>query len=109
MGTTCTEIGLAFLPKFKAAGGFAREELKKSPDGKWRGKTHSRLPCTYRRGLGAYAQEYTNWCSIDTDIEVDLLSDKRIEGISTGWEKFDCRKCEPQGKPEQKPFTLIPK
>jgi hypothetical protein len=95
-------------PDFKAAGGFSRSELKKSPDGKWRGKNHARLPCTYKRGLGVYAQDVTNWCSREDDMEIDLLSDKRIEGISVGWDKFDCKKCEAKGV-AQKSFTLIPK
>ena len=92
----------------KAAGGFMRTELKKSSDGKWRGQTHSRLPCTYTRGLGAYAQNVTNWCSLEGDMEINLLSDKRIEGFADSFGKFDCRKCEPKEK-TTKPFTLIPK
>ena len=96
-------------PDVKTAGGFQRSELKKSSDGKWRGKTHLRLPCTYTKGLGAYARNFTNWCSRETDLEIDLMSDKRIEGIATGSVKFDCRKCEAEGKVEQQSFTWIPK
>jgi hypothetical protein len=95
-------------PEIKTAGGFVRSKLKKSPDGKWRGKAHSRLPCTYQKGLGVYARNVTNWCSRNDDTEIDLLSDKRIEGIGTSWEKFDCKKCEPEGV-GQKPFRWIPK
>jgi hypothetical protein len=95
-------------PNVIAAGGFMKAELKKSPDGKWRGKGHVGLACTYQKGLGAYARNVTNFCSRDDDMEIDLLSDKRIEGIGAHWEKFDCRKCEPHGM-EQKPFTWIPK
>jgi len=58
--------------------------------------------------VDAFARNYTNWCSIDSDIEIDLMSDKRIEGISTTSEKFNCMKCEPE-KAERKPFTWIPK
>jgi hypothetical protein len=43
-------------PDIKAGGGFARDELKKSSDGKWRGKVHQRLPCTYTQGWGAFAR-----------------------------------------------------
>lgn len=92
----------------KTAGGFARSELKKSPDGKWRGKGHQRLPCTYTRAVTGL-HNFTNWCSRDDDIEIDLMSGKRIEGIITGSEKFDCKKCEAQGGVEHKPFTWIPK
>jgi S1-C subfamily serine protease len=96
-------------PDVKTAGGFVRDELKKGPDGKWRGKAHQRLPCRY--DAGAWRQHYfvTNWCSRDFDIEIDLMSDKRIEGIGTESEKFDCYKCESQGRTVQKPFTWIPK
>ena len=94
--------------QIKEAGGFTRSELKKGSDGKWRGQAYARLPCTYTKGLGAYARTVTNWCSRQDDIEIDLLSDKRIEGISVGWQKFDCKNCEPK-EVEHKPFTLIPK
>ena len=96
-------------PEIKAAGAFTRSEMKKAPDGKWRGKVHSRLPCTYTVGRGVFARQFVNWCSAETDTEIDLLSNKRIEGFGTGWEKFDCRKCKMEGKIEQKPFTWIPK
>jgi hypothetical protein len=43
-------------PDVKTAGGFVRDELKKTPSGKWQGKSHQRLPCTYKRGVGAYAR-----------------------------------------------------
>jgi hypothetical protein len=92
----------------KNAGGFARSELKKESDGKWRGKARTRIPCQYTRGLGAYAQTYTNWCSLERDQEIDLLSDKRIEGFSVAWAKLDCRTCKPKDE-ERKPFTWIPK
>lgn len=92
----------------KNAGGFSRTELKKDADGKWHGKSRTRLPCQYTRGFGAYERTYTNWCSLEGDAEIDSLSDNRIEGISISWQKFDCRKCEPKGE-ERKPFTLIPK
>jgi S1-C subfamily serine protease len=95
-------------PEVKTAGGFARAELKKSPDGKWRGKVHSRLPCSYTKGLGVYARTIINWCSREDDMEVDLLSDRRIEGLAVRWQKFECKNCEAKGM-EQKPFTWIPK
>ena len=94
---------------WKASGGFGRSELKKNPDGKWRGKNNTRLPCKYTRGHGAFMREFVNWCSTERDIEIDLLSDKRIEGVGTRFEKFDCGKCKSEGKAEQKSFTWIPK
>ncbi|MGA8149684.1 MAG: trypsin-like peptidase domain-containing protein [Terriglobales bacterium] len=95
-------------PEIKTAGGFSRSELKKSTEGKWLGKAHARLPCTYTKGLGVYARTITNWCTREDDVEIDLLSDKCIEGISISWVKFDCKNCEAKGV-EHKPFTLIPK
>jgi V8-like Glu-specific endopeptidase len=94
--------------QIKDAGGFGRAELKKESDGKWHGKNRTHFPCQYTRGLGVYARNYTNWCTLDDDIEIDLLSDKRIEGISLSWQKFNCSKCEAKDE-ERKPFTLIPK
>ncbi len=96
-------------PDVKTAGGFVRDELKKSPDGKWLGKRHSHLPCKY--DAGGWREHYfvTHWCSRHIDIEIDLLSDKRIEGIFTGLEKFDCSKCEAKGGIEVTRFTWIPK
>jgi hypothetical protein len=96
-------------PETKAAGGFSRSELKRATDGKWQGKNNERLPCKYTRGHGAFAREFVNWCSSEHDIEIDSLSDKRIEGMGDAFEKFDCGKCKPEGKTEQKPFTWIPK
>lgn len=95
-------------PELKTAGQFSRAELKKSSDGKWRGKVRAHFACSYRRGFGAYAQNVVNWCTRDDDMEIDLLSDNRIEGLSVGWQKFDCKKCEASGV-ENKPFTFIPK
>jgi hypothetical protein len=90
------------------AGGFNRSEVKKASDGKWHGKSRTRFPCQYTKGLGVYARTITNWCNLEHDYEIDYLSDRRIEGIAVRWDKFDCRKCEPKGE-EQKSFTLIPK
>jgi len=87
-------------PDIKEAGGFVREELKKGSDGKWRGKGHSLLP--YQCG------NVTNWCNDERDVEIDFLSDKRIEGFARGWEKFDCAKCKADGV-KVITFTWIPK
>lgn len=87
-------------PDIKDAGGFVREELKKGSDGKWRGKGHSLLP--YQCG------NVTNWCNDERDVEIDFLSDKRIEGFARGWEKFDCAKCKADGV-KVITFTWIPK
>lgn len=93
----------------KSGGAFTGGELKKNSDGNWRGVQHSRFPCAYTRGVGAYAQSYTNWCSRNTEIELHFVSSTRIEGLSVAPEKFNCMKCEPLGKEQQKPFTWIPR
>jgi len=87
-------------PDIKKAGGFVREELKKGSDGKWRGKGHSLLP--YQCG------NVTNWCNDERDVEIDFLSDKRIEGIARSWETFDCAKCKGDGV-KVMTFTWVPK
>jgi S1-C subfamily serine protease len=86
-------------PATEERGGFMRGELKKSPDGKWRGKVHSLRPCQYLNVV--------NSCLLEGDYEIDLLSDKRIEGIGPYW-KFSCKNCGVK-KVERTPFTLIPK
>jgi V8-like Glu-specific endopeptidase len=86
-------------PATQERGGFMRVELKKSPDGKWRGKVHSLRPCQYLNVV--------NSCLLEGDYEIDLLSDNRIEGIGPYF-KYTCKKCEVK-KVERMPFTLIPK
>jgi Trypsin-like peptidase domain len=88
-------------PAARAAGRFARSELKKDPDGKWRGKTHEHEYCSYSGGG-------TNVCNFDTDIEIDFMSDRRIEGTRTTWTKFDCKRCQSK-LVEHVRFTWIPK
>jgi S1-C subfamily serine protease len=80
-------------------GGFTRSELKKVGD-KWVGKSHSHTPCQY------YNQ--VRWCSLDGDIEISKIATSRIEGRATGWTKFNCRRCQPEGV-SMKEFTWIPK
>lgn len=92
----------------KEAGAFQRGELKKAAGGKWKGSIHTGFPCPYTKGFGAYARTYKNFCSVDLPIEIDLLSDRRIEGRRSGFDKFDCGRCKPE-KVEERPFTWIPK
>jgi hypothetical protein len=87
-------------PEVKADGAFIRDELKKGFDGKWRGRARSLLPCEYQGAI--------KYCKHELDFEIDLLSDKRIEGIAMDEERFDCGKCASQGA-KQIPFTWIPK
>jgi S1-C subfamily serine protease len=98
--------------EYLKAGAFNRAEVKRGPDGKWRGKDRINWPCEYRHGFNGVLQPRdtdTHMCSITEDIEIDSLSATRIEGILTTSEKFNCGRCEGTGKPIQSPFTWIPK
>lgn len=96
-------------PVMKSGGGFVRGELRKLSDGTWKGVEHSRFPCRYTRGHGAFAQTFTNWCSRNLEMALHFTSTTRIEGSVTVSEKFNCMKCESEGNDQQQPFTWIPK
>jgi hypothetical protein len=85
---------------------FVRSRLKKDSDGRWRGTTHAFLPCQLKDQRTGQAR--TNWCRINSNAEVDSLSDRRIEGITEASDNFDCRKCLPKDV-KRLPFTWIPK
>jgi S1-C subfamily serine protease len=75
---------------FRSHGVFIRAELKKTGD-KWVGK------------------EIRNWpCRFEVDMEIDEVSETRIEGKNMTWPDFNARKCQPK-YPELKQFTWIPK
>lgn len=93
---------------------FMRLELKKSGE-KWIGKARSYLPYEYKSSYFDFwrtgqtiGTANVNWCRVEVDVEIDKLSDARVEGKSQGYESFDAKKCHP-GKLEWKPFTWIPK
>ena len=69
-------------------------------------KVRAHMPCEYRGGYPA--RNIVNWCTTDEDMEIDFLSDKRIEGLGVSSSKVNCKKCELE-KPERKAFTWIPK
>jgi S1-C subfamily serine protease len=48
------------------------------------------------------------WCRIETDIEIDKVSDSRIEGKAMAWPSTNVKKCEPEHA-ELRAFTWIPK
>jgi hypothetical protein len=78
---------------------FARADLKKLGT-KWVGKSVSYLP---------YATRISQvWCRIEAEMEIDSITDSRIEGKSTAWQSTNVKKCQPV-KPELKDFVLIPK
>jgi len=90
-------------PELRSGGGFIRSELKRQADGTWRGKTRSLLP-----GYKTESGILTNWCQGETNIQINLLSNKRIEGVAIGFKKYDFQKCKATGEAQQ-PFTWIPK
>lgn len=93
---------------------FMRVELKKSGD-KWIGKARSLLPYEYKSSYFDFwktgqtmGTASVNWCRLEVDLEIDKLSDARIEGQAQNFASFDAKKCKP-GKLEWKPFAWIPK
>ncbi len=89
------------MPKeLQGTGAFVRSELKKGTDGSWHGKSRAYIPCNHHATV--------KWCKQEQDLEIDKLSDSRIEGIATNWDSFDCGKCSPKNV-HQQPFAWIPK
>lgn len=86
-------------PSLQSTMAFARSELKKAGD-KWVGKSVSYLPAKDGRSV--------KWCRIEMDVEIDAVSDSRIEGRSQGWESFKAKNCQPENV-IWKPFVWIPK
>jgi S1-C subfamily serine protease len=85
---------------------FTRSELKKDSDGHWRGKAINYAPFQYYDIWTK--QQLVKWCRVEATIELTLISDSRIEGTGTAWEKFDVKKCQPK-ETKQQSFTWIPK
>lgn len=86
-------------PALLSTTAFIRAELKKTGD-KWVGKNISYLPYSTRTGQ--------KWCRIETDFEIDKLSDSRIEGMGLAWPSTNVNKCQPEHA-EMKQFIWIPK
>jgi hypothetical protein len=78
---------------------YNRAEFKKTGE-KWVGKRITYLPVKYHAGI--------KWCRNETDVEIDKLSETRIEGNATTWTSLDAKKCEPEHL-VTKPFVWIPK
>ena len=89
----CQWINLPAALQSMAA--FIRAELRKSGD-KWVGKNLFYFPVSQK------------WCHIETDMEIDKVSDSRIEGKSVIWQSINARNCSIV-RPELKPFVFIPK
>jgi S1-C subfamily serine protease len=95
----------------KSAGCFFLSDLQKKGD-IFSGTVRSSCVCAYTRGLGAYAQNFTNRFTDETAIELTSVTPTRIEGRAMArlkGTKFDCRKAEFSKPPsEWENFTWIP-
>jgi len=95
----------------KNAGCFFLSDLQKKGD-IFGGTVRSSCVCAYTRGLGAYAQNFTNRFTDETAIELISVTPTRIEGRAMArpkGTKFDCRKAEFSKPPsEWENFTWIP-
>jgi hypothetical protein len=101
-------------PQLQTTTAFLRSELKKDGD-KWIGKSRSNLPFEFKSSYADFwttgqrmGTENVNWCVVETEVEIDKITETRIEGRATRPKSFDAKKCKP-GKFEWQPFTWIPK
>jgi len=86
-------------PALISTAAFMRSELKKNGD-KWTGKVRSFLPYNYYANI--------KWCRMEADIEIDKISDTRIEGRAMNFKSINVRKCQAE-KPTWESFAWIPK
>jgi hypothetical protein len=78
----------------KNAGCFSLADLQQKGD-IYSGTVRNSCVCQYTKGLGVYAQSYTNRFTLQWQIEITKLSPTRVEGRAEGPSKdsrFDCRK-----------------
>jgi hypothetical protein len=78
---------------------FVRSELRKSGD-KWTGKVSAFWPFPNGRS--------TKWCHVENQIEIDKVTDSRIEGRALETLSVNLKNCQ-QEKTEWKSFVWIPK
>jgi len=90
-------------PQLQTTSAFMRSELKKDGD-KWVGKVRSLLPYDYK----TWAVQDVKWCTVETQFEIDKLTETRIEGRGMRAKSFDAKKCR-LGELEWQSFTWIPK
>jgi S1-C subfamily serine protease len=94
----------------KAAGCFNLAELQKKDD-IFVGSGRSSCVCQYTKGLGIYAQTYSNRFTIQYEIEISKIGPSRIDGRSMSPPlntKFDCQKGTFVKPSEWVTFTWIP-
>jgi V8-like Glu-specific endopeptidase len=95
----------------KNAGCFFLSDLQKKGD-IFSGNARSSCVCAYMRGLGVYAQNFTNRFKDEAAIEITSITPTRIEGrvmVRPKGTKFDCKKGEFSKPPsEWENFAWIP-
>jgi S1-C subfamily serine protease len=97
----------ANLPaQLQGTSAFSRAELKKEPDGHWRGTSITYIPFQYYDVWRK--QNEIKWCRIEAPLEITSISDSRIEGAGLTWDKYDVKKCQMKDT-KQRSFTWIPK
>ena len=101
-------------PVLQSTAAFGRIELKKTGD-KWVGKGRSLMPYAFKSSYMDYwktgqrmGTENVKWCTFEHDIEIEKMTESRIEGRSMSFSTFDEKKCQP-GKMEWRSFVWIPK
>jgi hypothetical protein len=75
-------------PGLAKGGAYIRSELRRAGT-KWAGTSHLYLPC---ESLEAN-KPVSNWCLLETKMEIDALTADRIAGRGESLKRFDCRVC----------------
>ena len=86
-------------PALQSTAAFSRAQLRKAGD-KWSGTSVSYMP--YRSG------RTTKWCRIETPVEIEKVSESRIEGKASWWKSTNLKTCQPEHS-EIRDFVWIPK
>ncbi|MBZ5544103.1 MAG: hypothetical protein LAO07_10550 [Acidobacteriia bacterium] len=75
-------------PALTKGGAYIRSELRRTGT-KWSGTSQLRLPCESVENN----KPVSNWCSLETKMEIDSVSASRITGRGESLKRFDCRTC----------------
>lgn len=98
----------------RSTAAFMRYELKRNGD-KWVGKVRSLLPYSYNSSYMDFwktgqqmGTQNVKWCNMESEFEIDKISESRIEGRALNTRSIDTKKCKATNR-EWQPFTWIPK
>ena len=75
-------------PALTKGGAYIRSELRRTGT-KWSGTSQLRLPCESVEGN----KPVSNWCSLETKMEIESNTADRITGRGESLRRFDCRTC----------------